>query len=498
MRRWNIYLGIAVGALAVIYAIYWPSYQTPLGLAVGLEKVDSNKYELTVEPYYARYEPSSRPAVIIILPSARELGKPPMRSIQLSAVGPRVGEVLIDDAEVRGNVVIVRLDGKFGQVLEDWLSFLGNATGVEPSIHIYLWYGDEYLGFAVVNYNPHKLASRNVTYVVKAQVITSEKPVKIKPRDSSGYHFSRFGLDCGYEWRYSFTIIDTEKDLGGKIPLFFIYNQYSYSGEIGLSLDITIVDKLYISAGVALGYEIGPVGVTIKELWSASWDIKDNTTRIASQFSVLPEEAYWYGVYGKLTIDRYDEWYVCRDRGVTVSASRTGNVMFATKVHYLRKDSTGRTLAFGERLSASQLLAILELRDYYKLLGTLRADVSSVQSPKFLNIGGWMVNQLHTQCPGGFSLDAPAGVIIAAGIAVFKGINYIKQNPLLLLIPLSVDADFVNKQGVEYKVIYENLGARHNRGYDVVEYVDIYAIASKVKISDSCEVDLPVGFLISR
>jgi hypothetical protein len=268
-----------------------------------------------VEPYYARFEPGNIPAVVIILPSARELGKPPMRSIQLSAVGPRLGEVWIDDAEVRGNVVVVRLDGKFGQVLEDWLSFLGNATGVEPSIRIYLWYGDEYLGFAVVNYNPHRLAGRNLTYVVKAQVATAERPVKPKPREGSGYHLTRFGLDCRYEWRYNYTVLDTEKEFAGKI-IYFIYNQYLSSGEVTQRLDITIAEKFTI--GLALGYQIGPADFTLKELISICLDWEDNSTAIRALFSVFPEGAFLFGVYGKLTNDRYDEWYICRDSGVTI------------------------------------------------------------------------------------------------------------------------------------------------------------------------------------
>ncbi len=390
MRRWGIYFGVVLAVLAALYVIFWPSYQTPLGLAVGVKEVSGAGYKatvVTVEPYYARFEPGNIPAVVIILPSARELGKPPMRSIQLSAVGPRLGEVWIDDAEVRGNVVVVRLDGKFGQVLEDWLSFLGNATGVEPSIRIYIWYGDEYLGFAAVNYNPHRLAGRNLTYVVKAQVTTAERPVKPKPREGSGYHFARFDLGCGYEWRYNYTVLDTEKEFAGKIPIYFIYNQYLSSGEVTQRLDITIVDKVYFNIGLALGYQIGPVDFTLKELISQNFDIKDNSTTIRAQFSVLPERAILYGVYGKLTIDRYDEWYVCRDRGVTISASRTGNVMYASKIHYLKKDSSGRTLAFGERLDSSQLSVMLELRNYYRLLTTLRADVSTLQNPILIDLG---------------------------------------------------------------------------------------------------------------
>jgi len=498
MRRWVIYLGVALGVLTVVYAVYWPHYQTPLGLATVVREVGPNKYQLTFEPYYGRYEPSNRPAIIIILPSARELGKPPMRSIQLSAVGPRLGEVQIDDAEVRGNVVVVRLDGRFGLVLDDWLSFLGNATGTEPSIHINLWYGDDYLGFAAVNYNPHKLAGRNVTYVVKAQVITAEKPVKTKPRDNAGHRFSRFGLDCVYEWRHNTTVIDTEKDLGGRIPLFLIYNQYQYSGEIELGLDITTVDRLHVSVGVALGYQIGPVDITLRDLLTLPFDIKDNIIAIKAALSVLPGEAYWFGVMGRLTIDRYDEWYVCRDGGRVVSASRTGNVKFATKIHYLRKGSTGRTLAFAERLSSSQLSTILELRNYYKLLGTLRADVSTLQSPKRLDLGEWMVKQLYTQCSEGVSVGGPVGAIVWIGVGVLKGLTFAKQNSYLAAIPLSVSADFVNQQGVEFKAVYENVGARYNRGYDVVEYIDVYAISSRVRISDSCQVDLPLGFVISR
>ncbi|AET34124.1 hypothetical protein P186_2745 [Pyrobaculum ferrireducens] len=482
---------MALGALAVLYVVYWPSYQIPLGVDVRFEKVGHLKYELVVEPYYARYEPSNRPAVFIILPSAREVGKPPMWSIQLSAVGPTVGEVWIDDAEVRGNVVVVRLDGKFGLVLDDWLRYLGNATGVEPSIHVHIWYGDDYLGFAAVNYDPHRLAGRNVTYVVKAQVVTAERPLKTKPRNSAGYHFSSFGLDCVYEWRYNYTIIDTERDFGGKIPLFFIYNQYSYSGEVGLLLNIT---KAYITAGVAVGYQIGSADITFKDLMALSFDIKDNQTKIFKGGSVFPNEAYWFGVYGKLTIDRYDEWYVCRDGGGVMSASRTGNVMFKSRIHYLSKGSAGNTLVLRERFNSSRLITALELRNYYKLLGTLVAEVSTPQNLKILNLGEWVVRQFNTQCPREALVGAPFGVILRA----VKGAEFVKRHPALASIPVSVKADYANIRGVEYKAIYQNVGAAFRRGYDVVEHVDIYATGVKVKISDSCQVDLPLGYVISR
>ncbi|MGB9704733.1 MAG: hypothetical protein ACPL3C_04740 [Pyrobaculum sp.] len=478
----------------MLYVVYWPSYQIPLGVDVRFEKVGPLKYELVVEPYYARYEPSNRPAVFIKLPSAREVGRPPMWSIQLSAVGPTVGEVWIDDAEVRGNVVVVRLDGKFGLVLDDWLRYLGNATGVEPSIHVHIWYGDDYLGFAAVNYDPHRLAGRNVTYVVKAQVVTAERPLKTKPRNSPGSHFSSFGLDCVYEWRYNYTIIDTERDFGGKIPLFFIYNQYSYSGEVELILDITIIDKAYVTAGVALGYQILDIDITFRDLFAIPFDIKDNQTRILRSPDVSPEEAYWFGVYGKLTIDRYDEWYVCRDGGRVVSASRTGNVMFKSKIHYLRKDSTGRTLVFWEKLGSSQLTTALELRNYYKLLGTLVAEVSTPQNPKIIELGEWIARQFNTQCPTEASVGAPIAIILG----LIKGAEFVKRHPLLAFIPVAVKGDYADIKGVEYKATYQNVGAANGRGYNVVEYVDIYATGQKVKISDSCQVDLPLGYVISR
>jgi hypothetical protein len=67
-----------------------------------------------------------------------------------------------------------------------------------------------------------------------------------------------------------------------------------------------------------------------------------------------------------------------------------------------------------------------------------------------------------------------------------------------LAIPISVTGDFANTQGVEYKATYENVGARYGNGYNVVEYVDIYAFGSKVKVAEGCVVDLPLGYVISR
>jgi len=223
--------------------------------------------------------------------------------------------------------------------------------------------------------------------------------------------------------------------------------------------------------------------------------LKDNSTAIRAQFSVFPEEAFLFGVYGKLTIDRYDEWYICRDSGVTISASRTGNVMYASKIHYLKKDSSGRTLAFGERLDSSQLSVMLELRNYYRLLATLRADVSTLQNPILIDLGEWMTRHLYAHCPSLTpSVGAPVGFVVAA----VKGLSYVRQNPYLLAIPISVTGDFANTQGVEYKATYENVGARYGNGYNVVEYVDIYAFGSKVKVAEGCVVDLPLGYVISR
>ncbi|RFA96199.1 hypothetical protein CGL51_05875 [Pyrobaculum aerophilum] len=498
MRWLLVVLGLAMGVAAALYVLFWPSYQIPLGLGVEVKEAEPGKYQVFFQPTYSRYEPSNQPAVIIILPSAREVGVPPMRSVQLSAVGPTVGEVWLNDAEVRGNTVVVRLDGKFGEVLDDWLQYLGNATGTEPSIHIHIWYGDEYLGFAAVNYDPHKLAGKNVTYVVKARVVTAERPIKPKPKQSSGYAFAKFGLDCTYEWRYNYTVIDTEKDAGGKIPIFFLYNQYLYSGEVGLDYEIVIGSRFYVSAALALGYEIGNVGFKLTDLLPGQWDIKDNTTTISGRHSVLPEKAFWAGAYGRLTVDRYDEWQICYDGGRVVGASRTGNVMYKTRVHYLKKDSTGKTVVFREGVDANTLATLLELKNYYKIIKSITAEVSTAQNPKVINLGELFVSHINSQCSQPLSVDAPVGAIALGFVALLKGLQYAKANSWLLAIPLSVDADIKQFAGVEYKARYENIGAALGNGYNVVEYVDLYAISNQVKIDNNCVVDLPIGYVISR
>lgn len=490
----GVVIGLALAAAAALYVVLKPSYQTPLGVSADVVKEGSLRYRLVVQPYFARYEPGREPAVIVILPPASEVGKPPMRSVQLSAVGPTVGEVWLDDAEVRGNTVVVKLSGKFGQVLDDWVHHLGNATGVEPSIHVHIWYGDEYWGFAFVNYDPHKLAKRNTTYVVKAQVITSKRPTEGRKPASHN-----FGLDCAYEWRYSFTVLDTEKDLGGRIPVLFLYNQYSYSGEVGLNYEITIGSRLYISGALALGHQIGDVDIKITDLIAGQWDIKDNTTTIKAFHSVSPEKAYWVGVYGRLTVDRYDEWQVCRDGGRVVGSSRTGKVMYKTNVYYFRKDASGKTLVFSEGVSTDVLNKVLELRNYYKLFKTITAEVSTAQSPKIIDLGNILTDYVNSQCPSlSPSFDTPLGIIAVAFTAVVKGVQFVKQNPWLAAIPLSIDADYKQFSGIEYKAQYQNYGGVYKNGYNVVEYVDLYVISSPVKISDNCVVDLPVGYVISR
>lgn len=493
----GVVIGLALAAAAALYVVLKPSYQTPLGVSVDVVKEDSLRYRLVVQPYFARYEPSREPAVIVILPPASEVGKPPMRSVQLSAVGPTVGEVWLDDAEVRGNTVVVKLSGKFGQVLDDWVHHLGNATGVEPSIHVHIWYGDEYWGFAFVNYDPHKLAKRNTTYVVKAQVITSKRPTE--GRRPASYNFANFGLDCAYEWRYNFTVLDTEKDLGGRIPILFVYNQYSYSGEVGLNYEITIGSRLYISGALALGYQIGDVGIKITDLITGQWDIKDNTTKIWDYPSVLPEKAYWAGVYGRLTVDRYDEWQVCRDGGRVVGSSRTGKVMYKTHVHYIKKDSAGNTLLFIGAVDSNTLITLLELRKYYKLIRTISAEPSTVYNRKVIKLGDELTKYVNSQCSSlSLQIDSPVGVIAVGAATLLKGLDFVKKYGWFALIPLSISADFKQFAGAELKVDYENLGALRGNGYNVVEYVDLYAISGQVKISDGCVVDLPVGYIISR
>ncbi len=106
-----------------------------------------------------------------------------------------------------------------------------------------------------------------------------------------------------------------------------------------------------------------------------------------------------------------------------------------------------------------------------------------------------MTRHLYTQC---FYLTPSAGLPVGFIVAFVKGLSYAKQNSYLLAIPISVTADFGDIRGVEYKAIYENVGARHGNGYNVVEYVDIYAFGSKVKVAEGCVVDLPLGYVISR
>jgi len=101
--------------------------------------------------------------------------------------------------------------------------------------------------------------------------------------------------------------------------------------------------------------------------------------------------------------------------------------MYASKIHYLKKDSSGRTLAFGERLDSSQLSVMLELRNYYRLLATLRADVSTLQNPILIDLGEWMTRHLYAHCPSLTpSVGAPVGFVVAA----VKGIKLRKAKSL--------------------------------------------------------------------
>ncbi|MEM4754648.1 MAG: hypothetical protein QW686_08385, partial [Pyrobaculum sp.] len=165
----------------------------------------------------------------------------------------------------------------------------------------------------------------------------------------------------------------------------------------------------------------------------------------------------------------------------------------------IKKDSAGKTLLFIGAVDSNTLITLLELRKYYKLIRTISAEPSTVYNRKVIKLGDELTKYVNSQCSSlSLQVDSPVGVIAVGAATLLKGLDFVKKYGWLVFIPLSISADFKQFAGVELKVDYENLGALRGNGYNVVEYVDLYAISGQVKISDGCVVDLPVGYIISR
>lgn len=473
--RRSITVGIALAVLVAAYVQLYQPWQKPLGYSLvadvetqpGRIKVK----DITLVPVRQFVEKSNKwnaPAVVIVLPGPSETGTPSMRNVQVFAKGPNIGKIELDDVEVNGNVVIIRREGKFKKVLDDWLSYPGDSF--ETSIHIYVWYGDTHVGFAAVNYNPKQLAKSNATIYAKPYVHTAEKPKK----DGAWSHNSpKAGVYCYNKWRYNYTVFDTAVNLGGKIPILFIYNTSPQSGDAAIIYEITPRHRFYATLGVVLGQEVGPYDIVVKELYTIPYDVKDDSTRINDIYVLGPNKAIWAGVYGRLKVARYDEWEVCH-HGSSRFERRTGNVMLQTDIFYLNKDSTGKTLAFSEFVAGATLNMMYSLRKNYAIFTTLAVDPK-----KRVYLHNYYNDQMR------ICNDPHIGMVIGAIIAATNS-----TKPWAIPISIHVDSK-------ETDIEYRNQGAAGYGGVNVAEYVDMYALSVPTNI-EGCKVQMPVAYIISR
>ncbi|ACB39257.1 hypothetical protein [Pyrobaculum neutrophilum] len=476
MQRWAYLLAAALAAVPfaawLISVIQWDS--PPLEYRPTVSREDG-RINIGITPVYQRYvDKPGGPYIVVILDG------PTPTSVQVWAKGPNVGKIQLYDVEVSGNVVRIPLRGQFKRVLDDWR----NATDVEVPIEIDLWYADAW-GFAVAHVAPGhvaKLTRGEWQIKTKPRIVEWPKTEPPPPsRAEAGKSFQRpqpLDVDCRYEWRYNTTIFDTERDYGGRIPLILFINSNPYSGAAGLSSTITLIDRVWTAFGVVLGWEVGGVGITGPQWEVIQWDVKYNSTSIGiGPLMLYPEEKALGGTYGRLIIAKYDEYQVCYDRGVKVGESKTGRVKFQSDVLYIRGGSWISTDVPAEVITA--------------VYNNFTDVVSAAAYPgQQLDLSVQLAGYYSSSCSGEASVGLPVGVIA-------KALLRARVHPALILLPVSVSADFKQFQGVELKAQYANLGRFNNRGYDVAEYVVVKGAKTPVYVG-SCRVNLPFLIVDSR
>jgi len=138
---------------------------------------------------------------------------------------------------------------------------------------------------------------------------------------------------------------------------------------------VTLINRVYISFTVLLGYEIGPFDISIGELATIEYDTKSDNTQVEFGDRVNPERWYTAFMPGRLVVYKYDEYYICRDTGKVVSKTCTGNVKIQTDVLYIPQ---GAISAIHDTTRQDELLSKLRSNADVTVLATHILDPSQI------------------------------------------------------------------------------------------------------------------------
>jgi len=87
-------------------------------------------------------------------------------------------------------------------------------------------------------------------------------------------------FECTYKWRHNRTWIDTERDLGGWIPILAIRNDNQRSATLGMSVYITTSRRVWNEFTLIFGTEVGLAEISITDIYTYQWDLKYNERKI--------------------------------------------------------------------------------------------------------------------------------------------------------------------------------------------------------------------------
>ncbi|MEZ0290514.1 MAG: hypothetical protein ABWJ42_05430 [Sulfolobales archaeon] len=446
------------------------------------------------------------PGVEIIIPSPSELKIPHGKivSIQVFIKSPDEKIEVYKGGETSSIYINLR---------EYWSKFLGkwidrrsmdvNFTRIPIEINIWIRTPDKriHMILAVAHIDLKRLVELKPTEIIRVipenaveigsfeEAIETQMKISetnVKARESIGT--AGQGPYCDYviyEWRYNGTLIDTERDLGGWIPVLIISNPYPMSGTIYITdFKITLQYQIYNSFAIALGYAVGGVSISVSEWDIVRWDISyyNRVIKIPNVIILPPNNGVIFYISGKAQVNRYDLWrkYANPSTHCVEIQEWTGRVKIQTDLYYINFDSSGVAISRVDYHTSDYLESIIS--SIYNNLTLIHYE--TLYPPNAIPVHDRLSNVFSSRCyTSDVEIGFPLGIIASRFASSLA--------PVLALIPLSFTVKLASTSASFDWIFYlSNLGA-YRGGYNVAEIVMIYATNSSYKIS-SCSINLPL------
>lgn len=448
-------------------------------------------------PVYSEVVNGDGPAIEVVLPSPEELGfRGELVSVQLFTKTP-FRKVVIRGAVIdrtRG-VARIRIDrGVFAEVLRTWLENRSlDSEAVEVPIEIDLWYrdlnGSIHYAFTTVHWNPQRVSALKQSQVLRVKpfkVLLHPNLIKPKHRVAAPNTSDTLGrgILCGYEWRYSYTWIDSSRDLDGWIPVVMVRNSDPQSATLGMSVYIAATGRLRST------------GIAVTRIYTYQWDLGYSGRRVVREnIRIYPGQDYVLYIKGRATVNAYYEYWVCRDvrTGSVVSESRTGNVKLQTEVFYIEFDNSGKALTRDSYSTTNPATLLRGLTPVF----TKRLSYGDT-----VELSYYLSEYMKKRCRGAGSLGigAPIGIVAlekleSLGRAVPRAIARILGS-MPILLPLDTDT---GDTAVDTYLPIANLGTYNGTGSKECESIEVYAPATEFSYNEgACTSRIPILVVVSR